>query len=91
MYVRAKRIESRLIPLHPTEAMMEIAGIDGPVRMIVDERSIEGTGLIDIGYPVGQDRKGNYLVELPRETLQGAWRILVDRSEVVEEALEHQA
>jgi len=36
---------------------------------------------LEIGYPVGRDEE-NYLVELPRETSRGFWRVWVAKDKV---------
>jgi len=49
-------------------------------QVIVDVRSLSGT-FVNVGYPLRRDQK-NYLVELPRETTRGAWRVWVPESEL---------
>lgn len=59
---------------HPSEALVSLTTADG-VReeLIVDRRSIK-EGTLRVGYPIRAE--GNrYLVELPRETLRGSWRV----------------
>jgi hypothetical protein len=62
---------------HPSEKIVKIETTKGPEQLVVDERSIRDHSL-DVGYPVGQ-QNGHLLVELPRETFRGAWRVWVDR------------
>jgi hypothetical protein len=50
--------------------------------VIVDRRSILNN-TIEVGYPVGSDQ-GRYLIELPRETTTGQWRIWVKANEVLD-------
>jgi hypothetical protein len=50
---------------------------------MVDRRSIEHD-TIDIGYPVAGEH-GRYLIELPRETTTGQWRVWVNQSDVLED------
>ncbi len=57
--------------------------------MIVDHRAIE-EGTIDVGYPVARNN-GYLLVELPRETLSGAWRIWIDQDVIADNSLERVA
>jgi hypothetical protein len=73
--------------LHPSEVVVQIQTVEGgPERLVVDRRSIvEGT--IEVGYPVRRDN-GYYLIELPRETIGGSWRVWVPKETVVGEALE---
>jgi hypothetical protein len=68
--------------LHPRERMAEIKTSEGPEYLILDEQTVKG-GSIEVGFPV-RVRNGDYLIELPRETVRGAWRVWVPRSEVIE-------
>jgi hypothetical protein len=52
--------------------------MDGSEQLVVDVRSIDEHHSLDVGYPVGQ-HNGHFLVELPRETFKGAWRVWVGR------------
>ncbi|MEJ0040988.1 MAG: hypothetical protein WDM81_01590 [Rhizomicrobium sp.] len=72
--------------LHPNETVVEIKTKRGAERMAVDRRSIEGSSL-SVGSPLGSD--GDYrLIELPRETMTGAWRVWVKRSALIEDKYE---
>ena len=61
--------------LHPSEVVVEIQTSDGMERLVVDKRTIE-TNSLSVGNPLRADN-GKYLVELPRETMSGAWRVWV--------------
>jgi hypothetical protein len=63
---------------HPSEVLISISTSTGKTTLIVDRRSIQNSS-IDIGYPVGSDGEF-FLVELPRETMSGEWRVLVPSS-----------
>lgn len=76
------RIEEMGTGQHPSEKVVQVETVEGPEQLIVDRRSIRDQSL-DIGYPVGQ-QNGHLLVELPRETLRGSWRVWVDKGIVVE-------
>jgi hypothetical protein len=68
---------------HPSEALIAIrtaAGVEE--NAIVDRRSIDND-TIEVGYPVGSDND-RYLVELPRETVNGHWRLWMKRSDVLD-------
>ena len=66
---------------HPSEALVAIQTASGvEENAIVDHRSIDNN-TIDVGYPVGRDND-RYLVELPRETVNGQWRLWMKRSDV---------
>lgn len=68
---------------HPSEVMIAVNTATGQERLIVDRRSLKND-TIDVGYPVGGE--GDYLlVELPRETMRGEWRVLVPRADLIEE------
>jgi hypothetical protein len=71
---------------HPSEVIIAVNTADG-VRenVIVDKRSVDG-GTIDVGFPVGED-KNRYLVELPRETANGQWRLWMNKSDVQEDVV----
>ena len=77
------RIEDLGTGQHPSEVVVGVRTSDGTVeRVIVDRRSVEG-GAIEIGYPVGS-KDDSYLVELPRETMRGQWRVWMPRNDVLE-------
>lgn len=66
---------------HPSERVVKVETIEGPEQLVVDRRSIQQHSL-DVGYPVSQ-ANGHFLVELPRETFRGLWRVWVDKEIVV--------
>jgi hypothetical protein len=73
--------------LHPSEVVAQIeTAEEGPQRLVVDRRSIVD-GTIEVGYPVRRDN-GYYLIELPRETIGGSWRVWVAKDVLVGEELE---
>jgi hypothetical protein len=76
------RIEDVGAGQHPSERVVKIETIDGPQQLVVDKRSIENQSL-DVGYPVGQSN-GHLLVELPRETFRGAWRVWIDNKVLID-------
>lgn len=63
---------------HPSESVVKLETADGgSEELIVDKRSIDSDTL-QIGYPIS--REGDrLLVELPRETLRGSWRVWVNQ------------
>lgn len=67
---------------HPSEKVVKVETTTGPEQLVVDKRSIQQQSL-DVGFPVGQ-RNGHFLVELPRETFRGTWRVWVEKAIVVE-------
>jgi hypothetical protein len=72
--------------LHPSQVVLSIDAEDGTHFFVVNKNSVVNS-TVDVGHGVG--RRGDlYLVELPSETDSGAWRLWVNRSEIVEAALE---
>lgn len=70
---------------HPSEVVVAVRTADGgSEKLVVDKRSIRNDAL-DVGYPVGED-KDKLLVELPRESVRGLWRVWVNRDSVIEGA-----
>jgi hypothetical protein len=55
-------------------------------QVVVDHRSLKDDTL-EVGWPVGQSERA-WLVELPRETIRGAWRLWVPRESVIRETAE---
>lgn len=69
---------------HSSEMVVSVRTADGnEEEIVVDSRSIKD-GALEIGFPVGI-KGDNYLVELPRETMRGAWRIWVPKESTMEE------
>ena len=77
------QIKKQTNAVHPNEALITIATVDGAEQLVVHRRSIEDDRL-EIGYPISTDGD-KYLIELPRETLSGLWRIWVPRGALFEE------
>jgi hypothetical protein len=68
---------------HPSERMIAVTTAGGQrENVMVDRRSIRNNE-IEVGYPVASDGD-RYLVELPRETTTGQWRVWVNRSDLIE-------
>ncbi len=67
--------------LHPSEVVVSVNGKDGPVSMVLDPTVIFQDGTVNVGWPVATN--GNYfLIELPRETMNGSWRVWVSGDEL---------
>ncbi|WP_262029510.1 hypothetical protein [Microvirga sp. Mcv34] len=65
----------------PSEAVVGIRTIDGQEEVILSKRLMHGEG-VEIGTPLlHEDDK--LLVELPRESAAGRWRIWVPKSEAI--------
>lgn len=70
--------------LHPTEVIVAVETDQGQVSLAIDKESLNNN-LIEVGYPVAR-RNGHVLVELPRETTSGQWRVWVEHNAVEEVA-----
>ncbi len=69
--------------LHPSERIVSVSTVSGEERLVVDDRSIKDESL-SVGSPISQQGE-NLLVELPRETLSGLWRVWVKRKLLVDD------
>lgn len=68
--------------MHPGECLVVIETKDGEEELFVDRSIVTGES-IPVGYPVGRSN-GHVLVELPRETMRGKWRVWVGTSQLQE-------
>lgn len=68
--------------LHPSETVVSMKTADGIQRLVVSKRSIQNNS-IPVGYPLGE-KENSVLVELPRETQTGAWRVWVNKDQLIE-------
>lgn len=68
----------------PNERIVGIDTVDGVVEevAVVDSLLLGGTAL-DVGFPVRRDA-ANALVELPRESLSGNWRVWVPLASLID-------
>ncbi len=79
------RVEKIRPGQHPSEVVMAVTTADGnKEELIVDQRSVHDNTL-RVGYPVAGE-PNRLLVELPRETLRGSWRIWVKPETLIREA-----
>jgi hypothetical protein len=70
--------------LHPNEVVVAVKTADGKIeRLVVSRRSIQNDS-IRVGWPLGE-QDNTVLVELPRETQTGAWRVWVPKDQLIEE------
>jgi hypothetical protein len=67
--------------LHPSEVVVSVNSKDGPISLVLDPSIIFEDDTVNVGWPVATDDKF-FLVELPRETMNGSWRIWVAASEL---------
>lgn len=74
MWVKIRRVGKAL---HPSEEVVEVDTTTGCERLVVAKDSIEDNSIY-VGEPVGK-KEDEWLVELPRETMGGAWRVWVKK------------
>lgn len=74
MQVKVKQVGRGL---HPNEVVVSVETSEGQERLVVHQKSLH-QGSIDVGFPISE-RNGMYLVELPRETMSGLWRVWVSK------------
>jgi hypothetical protein len=67
--------------LHPSEVIVALKTISGTENLVIDRRSLQGGNAISVGFPIRQEGD-NFLIELPRESQSGAWRVWVDSSQI---------
>jgi hypothetical protein len=80
------KVEKQGEGLHPNEAVVAVNSIDGPVIMVVDPTIIFPDDSVTIGWPVARNSElSQFLVELPRETENGSWRVWVPEKELVQD------
>lgn len=60
----------------PYEAVVTIGTIDGGSEQLVVDKILVGDAFLDVA-PVDR-RNGHVLVELPRESATGKWRVWID-------------
>jgi hypothetical protein len=75
MWLRVKEAGEAL---HPSEVVVSLPGGE---RLVVHRRALRH-GTIEIGYPISE-KDDEYLIELPRETMSGLWRIWVPQRSVL--------
>ena len=83
-----RRVKIRIVGsgFHPNELLVAVVTEDGSEeQLVVDKRSIMEES-ISVGYPVGRSENG-FLVELPRESVSGMWRVWVPQASLIEESV----
>ena len=66
----------------PSEAVVGVSTVEGfPEEVVISKRLMQHGG-IEVGAPL-HARDQSYLIELPRESETGRWRIWVPASEVL--------
>lgn len=77
MRVKVKRVGKGL---HPNEVVVEVKTTAGTERLVIDKRALHANSL-SVGAPI-QEKQGQALVELPRETMTGSWRVWVKKDKL---------
>jgi bifunctional ADP-heptose synthase (sugar kinase/adenylyltransferase) len=76
-YIKCEIVEG----FTPVEKIARIQGADGKIEEVaVPVQSIAANSLL--AFVIGRDDKGKVLVELPRETASGRWRMWVNESAI---------
>ena len=70
----------------PSEEIVSVKTADGILEEVVVYTGLVKDGYLQVGPEVGR-KEDKVLVELPRETASGRWRIWVRESETVMEAV----
>lgn len=65
---------------HPREVVVSVDTAEGTEFVVVHEQSLYNDQL-EIGYPISQNDT-DFLIELPRETTSGSWRVWVNNNNV---------
>ncbi|MFI4959867.1 MAG: hypothetical protein ACHP82_00240 [Hyphomicrobiales bacterium] len=81
MRVKVREIDRGL---HPSEVVVEIKTSDGSERLVVDRNSIQEKTIFAGWRPIAE-KGSQWLIELPRETMSGTWRVWVKHSEIIPE------
>lgn len=77
MKLRIRRVGKGL---HEDEILVLVRTRDGDEEVMLDSDDVEGD-VIEVGSPVGKSN-GDLLIELPRETARGSWRVWVAQGEL---------
>lgn len=66
--------------MYEDEVLVAVRTREGEEELLLDSVSVEGER-VEVGNPVG-GMNGHLLVELPRETTRGQWRVWVEKADV---------
>lgn len=67
--------------LHPREVLVRIDTRDGKHEEVLLDKQTVVSNRVDVGRPI-QRMNGHLLVELPRETTRGEWRVWVQEGDL---------
>lgn len=65
----------------PTEAVVEIPTVGGSEEVVVHTSQVSADS-VEVGFIGRKEADGSVLIELPRESVSGRWRVWVPKSEV---------
>lgn len=65
----------------PCEKIVGIKTDGGMEQVVLSERTIVNDGFLNVGEPLSNEREHYFLVELPRESASGRWRIWVPETD----------
>ena len=65
----------------PSEQIVSIRTLDGEEQLVLSKRKTVNSQ-VEVGDPIASTNN-TYLIELPRETASGKWRVWIPESEVV--------
>jgi hypothetical protein len=68
--------------LHPSEVVIALETREGVEGLVIDKENLDEGGYLHVGWPVGGDAN-DYLVELPRETFRGRWRVWMKKDRIL--------
>lgn len=75
------KISNKIAGAIPSEAVVEIPTLQGTEEVVVHTSQVTADG-VEVGYIGTKKTDGSVLVELPRESVSGRWRIWVPGSAV---------
>ena len=70
------KVETIRTSNNPNEVVVAVNTVAGKEFLVVHSLSLEDSSL-EVGYPISSKKNSEYLVELPRETQNGSWRVWV--------------
>jgi hypothetical protein len=75
------KIRNRMAGSIPTEAVVEIPTVGGSEEVVVHTSQVSADS-VEVGFIGRKETDGSVLIELPRESVSGRWRVWVPKSEV---------
>jgi hypothetical protein len=66
---------------HPSEIVVSVLTADGKQEELIVDRRAVGGDTLRVGYPL-KSHAGQFLIELPQETMGGSWRVWVRENQL---------